>query len=247
MRRVALVTGGASGIGHALAAALVARGDHVVLTDRTGAPEAAAALGAQGVPLDVTDQGAVRAVVTAAVAEHGRLDLVVANAGVALTGRVEELADEDWARVLEVNLHGVVHTVRAAYPELVRQGRGRLVLMSSLAGLVPAPLAVPYTASKHAVTGLGLALRAEAAARGVGVTVVCPGFVDTPLLSGRARTLAARLQPPCSPRRVASAVLSGVAQDRALVVVPFLARPHWWLRRWAPGLADLIVRRISRS
>lgn len=246
----ALVTGGASGIGRALAAALVARGEQVVIADLAHAEAAAAELGgrgpgaARGVRLDVTDAGAV----TALVRELGRLDLVVLNAGVPAHGRAEQLTDTDWARTLAVNLDGVVHGVRAAYPVLLRQGHGHLVLMASLAGLVPAPLAAPYTASKHAVVGLGQALRAEAAEHGVRVTVVCPGFVNTPLLSGEVARHALRLQGSlCPPERIAEQVLRGLAANRGLLVLPGRARMYWRLHRFLPGISALLARRFAKS
>ena len=187
---IAIVTGGASGIGRAIATSMVARGDTVVVADinAEGAAKVADRLNTLGkgkaasARLDVTDAGAVADLYQRVKADHGRLDLVFNNAGIAIGGLAEELTLDHWNRAIDINLKGVVHGVHAAYPIMLAQGRGHIVNTASLAGLVPMPIGIPYTATKHAVVGLSLGLRAEAAGRGVKVSVVCPSFVDTPLL-----------------------------------------------------------------
>nr|BFE29216.1 hypothetical protein GCM10010200_014670 [Actinomadura rugatobispora] len=220
---IAIVTGGASGIGRAIATSLVARGDTVVVTDidEAGARKVADRLNTLGrgkasaAALDVTDPGAVTGVYQGVRAEHGRLDLVFNNAGIAIGGLAEELTLDHWDRAIDINLKGVVHGVHAAYPIMLEQGAGHIVNTASLAGLVPMPVGIPYTATKHAVVGLSLGLRAEAAGRGVKVSVVCPSFVDTPLLanvnpglpetpmSGDAKDDIAKASPPPLHRREA--------------------------------------------
>jgi NAD(P)-dependent dehydrogenase (short-subunit alcohol dehydrogenase family) len=265
--RVALVTGAASGIGLALARALAARGDRVILTDvdeagldrAAGLARAAGAAGrVEAATLDVRDAAAVDEAVAAAFRRHRRLDLMVNNAGIGVGGEVTELSVAHWDRVIDVNLRGVVHGVQAAYPRMVAQGSGHLVNLASLAGLVPAPLLVPYAATKHAVVGLSLSLRAEAAAHGVRVTAVCPGFVDTPILdkagpadlpapalATRTRELALRYaRRLAAPDAVAADVLAGIDRDRPLVVTPARARLAWRLQRLAPGLLERGNRRV---
>ena len=212
MSRIVIVTGGASGIGRALCAELVRAGDQVVVADinEAGAADAAANMmgpgSARAVALDVTDAQAVQDLVDATADEFGRLDIMVNNAGIGMGGWVEELTVEHWNRVIDVNVRGVVHGVQAAYPLMVRQGDGHIVNTASLAGLVPAPCLTPYAMTKHAVVGLSMSLRAEAASRGVRVTAVCPGFTDTAILDtvdfdglaptsmgGRAREFASEL------------------------------------------------------
>jgi NAD(P)-dependent dehydrogenase (short-subunit alcohol dehydrogenase family) len=134
------------------------------------------------VALDVTDADAVAALVERTAQDHGHLDLLFNNAGVAVTGPVSELTLAHWNRVIDINLRGVVHGVVAAYPIMIRQGRGHIVNTSSLAGLLPSPMLTPYGMTKHGVVGLSESLRMEAAAHGVRVSVVCPGVIDTPLL-----------------------------------------------------------------
>src|SRR5450759_5369328 len=186
MSQVGIVTGAASGIGQALATALVARGDTVVLADVNagGAKQVAAGLGsrASAVGLDVRAADAVTQLVDDVVGEHGRLDLMFNNAGIGGGGEVDELTTAHWTRIVDVNLLGVVSGTVAAHRVMVARGSGHIVNTASVLGLTPAPLATPYAMTKHAVVGLSLSLRAEAAARGVRVSVVCPGVIETPLL-----------------------------------------------------------------
>ena len=265
MARIAIITGAASGIGQALARALVARGDTVVLADidGDGAERAASELARHGpgtgapAVVDVRDAEAVQALVDRICEKHGRLDLMVNNAGIGVGGEASELLLAHWDRVIDVNVRGVVHGVHAAYPVMIGQRSGQIVNTASLAGLIPAPMLTPYAMAKHAVVGLSLSLRAEAAAYGIGVTAVCPGFVDTPILdkggpddlpkpafSGSEREVARHFQPRLySPDRLAQDILRGIDRNLALVVAPGSARVAWYLRRYAPLVVDRIVAR----
>jgi NAD(P)-dependent dehydrogenase (short-subunit alcohol dehydrogenase family) len=261
MSRVAIVTGGASGIGRALGAALVRRGDRVVLADvdGTAAAEVAELLGAAGpgvataAAVDVRDAGAVAALVGGTAERHGRLDLLFNNAGVGIGGPAEELALAHWDRTLDVNLRGVVHGVHAAYPLMVRQGHGHIINTASLAGLLPSPGSAPYATTKWAVVGLSLSLRAEGAPRGVRVSVVCPGGVDTPILDKGmpadlprmpsvegidTRALITRFSGGrlYSADALAVDVLRGVDGNRPFIVAPRQARVMWRLMRLSPSL-----------
>jgi short-subunit dehydrogenase len=126
---------------------------------------------------------------------------------------------------------------------MLAQGTGHIVNMASLAGLVPAPMAAPYGTTKHAVVGLSMALRAEAAARGVRVSVVCPGFIDTEMPQKAAQTEARKFFYPVE--RLAADVLHGVDKNRAFVVTPRGARILWRIQRTAPGLGDRIATRFT--
>jgi NAD(P)-dependent dehydrogenase (short-subunit alcohol dehydrogenase family) len=261
MARVAIVTGGASGIGRALGAALVRRGDQVVLADVEGAAasevaQQLTALGpgaASAAAVDVRDAAAVAALVTDTAGRHGRLDLMVNNAGLGIGGPVEELAPAHWDRAIDVNLRGVVHGVHAAYPVMLRQGHGHIVNTASLAGLMPAPGMAPYATTKWAVVGLSLSLRGEAAPRGVRVSVVCPSGVDTPILdrgmpSDLPRVATAEVTDTramitklsggrlYSADALAADVLRGVERNRAVIVAPRQARITWRLMRLSPSL-----------
>lgn len=253
--RVAIVTGGGSGIGAALVRALAARGAAVVIADIDKAAAEAVAgsvVAAAGrvstTVLDVRDAGAVSVLVQEVAAEHGKLDLIFNNAGIAVGGQVDELTLDHWNRVIDVNLRGVVHGVHAAYPLMLRQGHGHIVNTASLAGLVPGPGLAPYAAAKHAVVGLSLSLRAEGASRGVKVSAVCPGFIDTPLLGrvnaglpqtetgANAAGLARQLGKLYQADPLAQDVLRGVERNQALIVAPRSARVAWRMARYAPGL-----------
>jgi NAD(P)-dependent dehydrogenase (short-subunit alcohol dehydrogenase family) len=254
--RTAIVTGGASGIGRAIAAALVARGVSVTVADLNGAAaeQVAAELSAAGpgkadaAKLDVTDADAVAALYRSVRDEQGSLDYVFNNAGIGIGGLAEELTLDHWNKAIDVNLKGVVHGVHAAYPIMLAQGSGHIVNTASLAGLVPMPLGIPYTATKHAVVGLSLGLRAEAASRGVKVSVVCPGFVDTPMLtnvnpglpetpiSGNARDDIKRSVPRLySADKLARDIMRGVRKNQALIVAPASGRAAWRSMRLLPG------------
>jgi len=270
--QVAIVTGGASGIGAALVRALAAGGAKVVIADIdevaaktvtaevngpvTG-PDVDSTVSAGPVSfavLDVRDADAVTDLVTRVAAEHGALDLMFNNAGIAVGGRVEELTLDHWNRVIDVNLRGVVHGVHAAYPLMLRQGHGHIVNTASLAGLVPGPMLAPYAAAKHAVVGLSLSLRAEGASRGVRVSAVCPGFTDTPLLgrvnqdlpqtetsANAAEAIRARFGRLYQAEALARDVLRGIAANKAVIVAPGSARLAWRVARFAPGLAMRVI------
>jgi NAD(P)-dependent dehydrogenase (short-subunit alcohol dehydrogenase family) len=257
MGRIAIVTGGGSGIGEALSRALAARGDTVVVADIDGASaqRVASEVGGTATKVDVRDATAVQAMVDETVAAHGRLDLIFNNAGIGVGGDVTELTIAHWDRIIDVNLRGVVNGVQAAYPVMARQRRGHIVNTASVAGLIPAPYLTPYVMTKHAVVGLSLALRGEAKEYGVGVTVVCPGWTDTPILDstgpddlpkptmsqqGGVREMAQKMGPLYSPHALAQDVLRGIERNHAMVVAPRQARMMWRMYRLTPlGFARL--------
>lgn len=186
--RVAVVTGGASGIGRALADAFAAAGARLVLADvETEALERAAeelrSAGAEvlAAPTDVADAEQMDALAARTLAELGAVHVVCNNAGVAGGGVMWELTTADWEFVLRVNLWGVIHGIRAFVPHLVAQNEGHVVNTASMAGLISVPGLGPYNASKHAVVTLSETLAGELANAGaqVGVSVLCPGFVNT--------------------------------------------------------------------
>ncbi|MDQ6649340.1 MAG: SDR family oxidoreductase, partial [Actinomycetota bacterium] len=238
MSRTAIVTGGASGIGLALSAALAGQGYRVVVADLDvdAAGRAAAGLGpdATGAGLDVRDEGAVHELVRRTEAAHG-LHLMVNNAGISVLGWSEELTGAHWARQLGVNLWGVIHGVNAAYPLMKARGSGQILNTASIAGLIPSPGLNMYSTSKFAVVGLTLALRAEAAGFGVKVSALCPGFVDTPLLDqtnpadlpatgvtvpSRGLVATFGVGRPTTPEAVAAAAVAGLRRNHALIVTP---------------------------
>jgi NAD(P)-dependent dehydrogenase (short-subunit alcohol dehydrogenase family) len=261
--RVAIVTGGGSGIGAAIAAAMATRGATIVIADideAAGKSVAAELDQVSAVTLDVRDAAAVAELVAQTKAEHGQLDYMFNNAGIAVGGLVEEFTLDHWDRVIDVNLRGVIHGVHAAYPVMLAQGNGHIVNTASLAGLIPGPGLAPYDATKHAVVGLSLSLRAEAGGRGVKVSAICPGFVDTPLL-GRvnpdlpktsagmenAGDVSKIVGPLYKADLLAQDVLRGLAKNKPLIVAPRSARVLWRMTRYAPNFAlNTITKTVQR-
>jgi NAD(P)-dependent dehydrogenase (short-subunit alcohol dehydrogenase family) len=253
--RVAIVTGGASGIGRALAEELGARGFQVVLADRQIelAEEAAAAIRERGgsasaAALDVRVLGEVEQLIRETFEGSGRIDLLFNNAGIGVGGEIRDYALEDWEDVFEVNLRGVVHGVHAAYPLMIRQGFGHIVNTASMAGLITAPMSGSYSTTKHAVVGLSKALRVEAKTYGVRVSVLCPGVIRTPILRGgrygrvnlpvseqESEERFERLR-PMDADLFAKKVLRSVFRNRAIIVFPRWWKIWWYVERISPTL-----------
>jgi short-subunit dehydrogenase len=184
--RTAVVTGAAGGIGRAVSVSLARRGCHLALADidAQGLDATAAQVRALGVRasvhrLDVSDAGAVAAFPAAVLAEHGGVDVLVNNAGVALGGTFEQVSDDDFEWLFGINFWGVVRMTRAFLPLLRARDEARLVNLSSVFGLIAPPGQAAYAASKFAVRGFSEALRHELEGSPVGVTVVHPGGVAT--------------------------------------------------------------------
>jgi NADP-dependent 3-hydroxy acid dehydrogenase YdfG len=178
--RVAVVTGGTSGIGAATATRLLDAGAHVVVSDLDSA---AAPAGVTFMRADVRSYDDMTALHDAALERHGRLDIVVANAGVADWGSIAGGDPDRWREVLDTNVLGAAQTLRALVPALVAQGRGHVVVTASISGRVTYVGEPIYIASKWALVALGRTLRKELAPAGVRVTLIEPGIVDTPLVS----------------------------------------------------------------
>jgi NAD(P)-dependent dehydrogenase (short-subunit alcohol dehydrogenase family) len=174
-----IVTGGASGIGLASALWFADHGATVAILDRNEAPLE----GVASFVVDVTDDKAVRHAVDAAITHLGGLDTLVNNAGVGAQGTVEDNDDEEWIRVLDVNLLGMVRVTRACLPELRRSGNASIVNTSSVAATVGLPERALYSASKGAVASLTLAMAADYLHEGIRVNSVSPGTTDTPWIS----------------------------------------------------------------
>jgi NAD(P)-dependent dehydrogenase (short-subunit alcohol dehydrogenase family) len=258
--QVAVVSGGAGGIGAAIAERLAVAGAQVVLADLDvdGAARRAAAIGdrAESVTLDVTDADACAALVADVEERHGGIDVLVCSAGLAVGGPAEDLPPELWRRPVEVNLLGTINLVAPVYPRMARRGSGDIVTIASLAGLAPAPLLAGYSASKWGVVGLSESLRREGGRHGIRVTTVCPGATDTPLLrtGGRGGAVSPRVDPvaylealggPTLPvDKVADAALRGMR--RGGVVTPGAAAVVWRLQRFAPRLVGAMADRQIR-
>lgn len=258
--KIAIVTGAGSGIGRALATKLAARGAILVMADVnkqqvTEAADKIIQVGhrAKAATLDVTDQPAVQKLVEDTVAEHGRLDYIFNNAGIAVGGEARDVSVEDWKTVIDVNLYGVIHGVCAAYPVMVRQGFGHIINTASLAGLTPFPGELSYTASKYGVVGLTMGLRVEGAALGVKASVVCPGIIETPIYTrskvvrfDRDKALTT-LPRGMTPERCAEQILRDVERNKAIIVVTAAAKFLYIMQRISPGFVLWFFRQYVKK
>jgi len=258
----AIVTGGASGIGRALAEGLAKRGSEVILADLQVdlAEKVASAIHASGgrakaVKVDVRDFRAVERLVQEAFERTGRLDYIFNNAGIAIGGPVRLYEIEDWNQIIDVNLRGVINGIQAAYKRMIGQGFGHIINTASMAGLMPGPGNIAYTTTKHAVVGLSKSLRAEAAPMGIRVSVLCPGVIRTPILEGgkygkmlidippeKVRQLMEKLK-PISPELFAEKALKSVAKNKAIIIVPSWWKRYWWIDRLSPSLGIFLSRK----
>ena len=193
--RHVLITGGGTGIGAAIARALSKEGAKLSLAGRRKAPlDAMAAELPKTVAIiaDITKDTDCTAMVAAANAAHGRIDIVIANAGAASSAPVGKIDLKAWQQTIDVNLTGAFLTVSAALADVTRAPGGRVIFIASTAGLKGYPYVAAYVAAKHGVIGLMKAMSLELAAKGVTVNAVCPGYTDTPLVEAAAAKISAK-------------------------------------------------------
>jgi len=257
--KVAIVTGGASGIGGAICEELGKRGAIVVVTDinEDGIKEIAEKVsseGGKGIPkvLDVTQPEDVQKVVDETKEEFGRLDYMFNNAGIGIGGEIYDFKLEDWEKIIDINLYGVIHGVHAAYPLMIKQGFGHIVNTSSLTGLMPIPIKTAYSTTKFAVVGLSRALRSEAEDFGVKVSVICPGFIKTAFYDNAEFANVDNKDKDAfysklpgkfmSARGAARATIEGIEKNQDIIVFPLSARILWRLYRISTKIADKIGR-----
>jgi NAD(P)-dependent dehydrogenase (short-subunit alcohol dehydrogenase family) len=262
-RRV-FITGGASGLGRALALRYAREGDRVCIADIHDARGAETV--AAGQPLggdlrylrcDVTAENDLSAARTALEGWWGGVDIVVNNAGVASAGAIETVTIDDWRWIIEINLLGVVRGCRVFTPLFKRQGRGHFVNVASMAGLLDVPLLSSYNATKAAVVSLSETLQNELAADGIGVTVLCPSFFQTnlaesmrtpdPALHARLSRLLSRST--LTAEQIADQVFQAVERGRFYVLPHAEAARAWLLKRLLPRRAyrALTRRRMRRA
>jgi NAD(P)-dependent dehydrogenase (short-subunit alcohol dehydrogenase family) len=246
--KTAIITGGASGIGKAIAVELAHRGCELVIADlqlelaQAVAEEIKSTGGkAQALLLDVANYEAFKAVIENTHARLGHLDFLFNNAGFANSGNLEDFSIEDWNRIIDVNLRGVIHGVQSAYPLMIKQGHGHIVNTASMAGLTPGPGMALYCTTKHAVVGLTNALRGEAAIHGVRASVLCPGVIRTAILDGGGKfgKLTSGITEdfqkqswenlkPMDADLFARKALDEISKNKPLIIVP-----KWWSMLWA--------------
>lgn len=249
----ALVTGAASGIGRAIALALAREGADVCLVDinHQGLLEVASRIEHLGrlalvIPCDVSQPDQIEAAVDTILDAKDRLEILVNNAGVLHYGPTHRMTEEQWERVMAVNLLAPIHFIRLLLPTLIRQPQGHLVNVSSIYGHFATRKTAAYHAAKFGLVGLTESLRAEYSRQGIGVTAVCPGFIKSGLFEAgtSSHKNGEMRQPPdwcCStPEHVANKTIRGIYRNQRMVLVTPLAYGMYYLKSLAPWLIDWI-------
>ncbi|TAE31796.1 MAG: SDR family oxidoreductase [Cytophagales bacterium] len=255
-QKIAWITGASSGIGEALALELARRGAKLVLSarredelrrvaDATGLPPADVLV----LPLDMTDEAALPAHVQTVLDRFGRIDYVFQNAGITQRGTVAETKFDVYRQIMEINYFGVVALTKAVLPHMLAQGSGHFVVTSSVAGKLGTKQRSGYCASKHALHGFFDALRAEIHEAGLHVTMVCPGYIKTPISlhalnaegekHGRMDT---NQQKGMEPAECARKICNAVTRNRDEVYVGGVETMGIYLKRFLPGVLNRILR-----
>lgn len=257
----AVVTGAASGLGRALCLELARRGAKVLAADVNleGAEETVRMMGGTGssaTRCDVSKRAEVEALAALADERLGGCDLVVNNAGVAVSGAVGEVSEQDWQWIVGINLLGVVNGCEVFLPKLVRQGRGHVLNVASLAGLVSSPKMAAYNATKAAVVALTETMRAELGDSDVGVSVLCPSFFKTAIIDssrggdGKEKKVAEKLMAmsKIDANDVARIALDGAAKGELYILPHTEGRYIWRIKRMNPArfvqMAPKMMRRL---
>ena len=257
---VAVVTGAGSGIGRATARLLAQLGAkvHCADLDAQSAERVAHDIGtAVAHQLDVSDAAAVEALAARVFEEDSAVDILHNNAGIGHAGEIEHTTVEDWQRVINVNLLGVAYGVAAFVPRMLHQGRGaHIVNTASGLGLVPAAQMAPYCASKFGVVGMSEALNAELAPRGIRVTALCPGIINTAIgttsimrggmADRQERAVDYYRTTGAAPEAVAAAVVEAVRKRKLIQPVPAKhVTPGWLLHRISPRIQQSQARKLA--
>ena len=262
--KVALVTGAGSGIGRATALEFARAGADLVVCDVNAAGLEETAAAARGLgrevlarTVDVASREQMRAFAAEVHRTHQAVDVLMNNAGVGLGGGFLDTSFEDWDWIVGINFWGVVHGCHFFVPPMVARGRGHLVNVSSAAGYLATPQLAAYSTTKFAVFGLSEALREELRPHGIGVTVVCPGLINTPIttsarMRGAVASDAARAalveiyrRRNYGPERVARSILNAIARNRPVAPVSPEAWTMYILKRLSPGLTARINRAMQ--
>ncbi len=262
-----LITGAASGIGRATAMLLAERGCRLFLTDinRAGLAETGDRIEEEGLAapfsrvLDITDWAAVQQLAADIHQQAGPLDILMNIAGVALFARLEDMSHEHWQKVININLWGPLHGMECFLPEMIRANRGHVVNVASIAGLAGFPWHGAYSASKFGLVGLSEVLRHDLRHHNLGVTVICPGAVNTEMVdtteivgmekaSPEVQKFVRRFEKHAlSPEAVAEKIVRGVEAEKFLVLTSPDIKLIYFLKRYAPFLYNWILRFASNQ
>lgn len=255
--KVAVVTGAGSGIGRSIARLLGHYGARVHCADinvEAALATASELANAQAHRLDVADASAVSAFADRVFAQERRVDLLFNNAGIGHAARVTDTELDDWRRVIDINLMGVVHGIHAFLPRMLQQStRSHIVNTASGAGLFPHPKMAPYSASKHAVVGLSTSLSAELHDSSVRVTILCPGVINTAIATNttmrgetkthQSHTVQFYAKNGSTPERVAADLLHDVHKSKLFCLTPRTqVGVGWLIYRLSPALALRVMR-----
>ncbi len=257
-----VITGGSSGIGRALAHAFASEGARLVLTATnesrlSDAAKECTQLGASvsTYAADVSDFEQMQGLFARVREEHGTPDILINNAGVVMAGDLVSVELEDWRRLFDINVMGVVHGLKLFLPDMIARGSGHVVNVSSAAGLMAPPLMSTYCATKFAVVGLSESLRREVGRHGIKVTCVCPGTTNTPIkdkvkLAGKAsgargqnRVRAMFDNADLTAEHVAKKTLAGIRKNDPIVLIGKEAQLASWARRLPSKLTDRLLGR----
>ncbi len=246
LNQVAVVTGASSGIGRATALALAQEGANVALAARTASSLEQAAreieqLGRRAlvIPTDVSDKAQVDRMITATVECWGRVDVLVANAGVYIHRRVAELTPADLEQSMAVNFYGVVYAVLAVLPQMLARHDGHIIIVSSMAAKKGVPTDAPYASSKFALDGFTDVLRQELYGTGVHLASIKPYRVSTPMI---ANLEIPPFPSPLTSEQVARAIVHAIYKRRSEVIIPRIGLALFYINAFSPHLADFIIR-----
>lgn len=253
--KTVLVTGGAAGIGRALCLDLFAAGAIVYAADVNVAGLEALKAGATGdgelhvIKLDVTQKHDFEVAINRIVSDHGRLDILINNAGIVLGGDFGKTSMEDIENIVNINLWGVLYGSKLGYAQMRRQGFGHIANVSSAAGILPVPNSTMYAAIKHAIVGLSHSLREEAALHGIEITTIMPGMVQSDLWDNAVNAGGYDYKQsmkdtginPISAQDAATEILAGIAKNKRSIIFPRFNRVILRLYQLMPGLITRIA------
>jgi len=251
-----LITGAAQGLGFALGHALHKLGATIILSDIISPSQADRILedGLEFVQLDVTDFENYDKVVKDIVQRHGKLDMLINNAGVCVVGEIADLSMSHWSKTVGVNLMGAIHGCHIATQIMAAQGYGQIVNIASISGLLPIPATAPYVTSKFGIVGLSRTLRIETASLGLKVNLVCPGKIATSMFEKlpiiKIPRKAIEKNNPFKAVPVDQAVeiiIDRVSKNKFLIIFPFTARLLYQFSRCFPGLFDRVAAKKIRT
>ena len=253
--KTVIVTGGASGIGRGVCEAFAAQGAYVYAADiNESALEKLVsstnpAQSITAIKLDVSKQADFQNALDQVLADHGSLDILVNNAAIALAGAFSETTQEEIQKIVAINLWSVLFGSQLAYAQMIKQGHGQIVNVSSSAGLMPVPNQTMYSAIKHAIVGFSHSLREEAALHGVKINTVMPGMVQSDLWDSAInvkdydmkKNMESTGLKPITSREAADTILKGIANNDRSIIFPGINRLIMRLYRWLPGLMTRVA------